>query len=232
MVDYYDNDDPGNAHLNADFPEDTYNDRPTPPKKKKAGMSTGMKVFVVCLVGFGLIGMACCGGVIFLGYKFSNSVTQDPVKVQQIATSIIDVQPPKGFSPMMAWDMSLFGTDFKMAILAAGTDSMMIMEMGFPYDADEVDVDQMMRQMKQQQGMGAQQGKNITIEKQTTEKVQLRGHPAEFIIATGKDDTGQQMIEITGGFPSKLGQMAILKLQIAHSQMNEEQAKQFVHSIK
>ena len=233
-MNYYDdqNDDPGNKHLHADFPEDTYNNVPAPRKKEKRGMSAGMKILVICLVGFGLFGVACCGGIIFLGYKFTNSVTEDPVAIEQIVTSIVEFERPKGFSPAMAWDMTLLGSDLKMAILVSGTDTLLLMELGIPYDAKEVDIDQMMRQMKEQQKMGAQNGKNITIEKTITEQVQLRGHPAEFMIAIGKDDAGVQMIDITGGFPSKKGQMAILKLQIARTQMDEEQAKKFVRSIK
>lgn len=91
--------------------QEDWADPSAPPKRR--GMGTGMKILVAIGVLFGVACLACCGGVMWLGYSLSNSLKTKPEEILAVQESIVSITPPPNVKPAMAMDV--LGT-FKMVI--------------------------------------------------------------------------------------------------------------------
>lgn len=207
----------------------------------------GSKVLLGLGIGCGLMLLLCCGGGIVFFYSAKDQikqvventiqVEQDPVKVKAISDGITDMQAPEGLQPEMATTINVPFTEQKFMTVAAyagpnrkGT--LIVAEFGEQMKG--ADPEEMKRQMQDsmQQQQGGQGAKNLQMVGEPREvKTTVRDQEATFKIQKGKTEDGDEYYQVQGVFQGK-GGPGFLMGQFPADQIDEEQTKAFVRSIK
>ena len=85
-----------------DNAESDYDRHERQPRKKKKGMSGGMKIFVILLSIFGGIMLLCCGVGVYFFLQIKKGVSDDPAVVSKVTQEIVTIEIPKEFSPVQS----------------------------------------------------------------------------------------------------------------------------------
>src|SRR6516164_8170247 len=88
--------------------QDDYGDEQPRPQ----GMTSTAKVLVVLGSIFGILLLACCGGLVFVGWKFQgvarsiakNFTTTNPQDIRARTAEIVHIDIPEEFEPLQAFD--------------------------------------------------------------------------------------------------------------------------------
>jgi hypothetical protein len=200
--------------------------QPQPPPKQ--GMSTGVKVLIILLCIFGGIALLCCGGMIYVGYKFKNAASEDPTVVKEVTKKIADIDIPPNFHPVRSIDVSFW---MKMRVVVyetkGRTGTLLLMEFSVP-NASEQD----MRQSLNQQGQG-QNVRNLQIKKTETKPFKIRGQDVEFTFAEAVESKSKVAYrQVKGAFPGKEKGAVMLMLQVQEKEYNEAAVVKMIKSIK
>lgn len=199
-------------------------------RRKESGC--GIKIVIALGIGFVVICIAVCAGGYFYVQK---GVTTEPDKVRDLTQSIIEVDVPPQVLPIMGIDLSMLGNNFVMAIYADHMGgSMWIMSVPAPYDPVAANVDDVLREMEQQQQQKPdnQKQKVIKIEKREDIEKQVNGKLAKFLVASGKDENGVPHTQVTGVFLSEKENLGMFNLVISEQQMDMAAGKRMVESVK
>lgn len=208
--------------MSRDFDDDT--GRPA----KKPGMSTGMKVLLVLGILGGLACIACCGGLYWVKSQFKMDFAEDPAKAIEVADEIAEVDLPEGFEGKGAANMTAFSFGMKMAIFeqTGGPGTMMLMQMKVP---EGTDVEKEFEKSLRQQSHGPHELENETTR---TQEIEVRGKPAKFVFAEGRDPKkGLDMRQVSGVFSAK-GGYGMLVIQVKADEFTDEQLEAIVRSIR
>jgi len=174
------------------------------------GMSSTMKVVLIILGAGGVLALICCGGVFYFGKQFAdkiqNSMTQEPARIREITSSIVDITIPDVYSPQMAMDFGMMGVQMKMCAYArdGGGDGggVFIMEMAGPQNANKQQMKQQFQQSLRQQG----KSQELTIESSETRTFTINGEECQFEFIKGKNSqNNQEMRQVMGVIPGKSG---------------------------
>lgn len=194
--------------------------------QQKSG-SGWLKVVIVIACLFGVLCMACCGGMYYFGRQMANSVTNKPEDVQRIASEISDLKIPDGLKPMMGMDATILGKGMRYAVFSEDQSrSLMLMEFTTPFDPNVA----ASPQFNMQQQPGAPRV-TMQMERQAARKVKIKGQVCQFMVGVGKDEQGKQIHSAVGSFPSKTGNLATLLYAAPAERMSEEQMRAFVDSL-
>jgi len=196
--------------------------------QKTSSSSTAFKVILIlgCIVG--VLCLACCGGMFWFGKQFANAMTQDPVRIREIATAILDFPIPEEFEPQVGMTPPMEQFGFQMAMFGRGqlpdqSGMLMLMEIPGPFQAGQMDIGEHMRQNQQ-----GQHQKHVTIEKSEKLKVEINGSVVSVEVGSGTDEEGTEVRQVVGGFPTRSGKTGMLIMQVQADKMSEEQARAFV----
>jgi hypothetical protein len=211
-----------------------------PPKKQ--GMSSTAKFVLILGSIAGVCLLACCGGVVFMGWKFQNIakdfMTMDPEVVRQRTEEIIHIDIPDDYAPTHAMKIDLMNVKMKqVAYQRKGSAGSMLMIMettqppmqGASPKQQREQMRQAMRQQAQQQGQA-----NDEIDEQSSESREftINGEsvPFEFIKGTAAQG-GVPTRQVVGIFPGREGTV-MLMLMAPESEYNEEEIVKMIESIR
>jgi len=205
--------------------------RPLPEKKK---MSGGAKVLIWLAVAFGGLILLCCGGLVWMGYQFANSISEDPATIAALTDEMAQIDVPEELKPKMSFDMKIpFSGQRIMAwvvYLDEGSQSTLML-CGMGPGAGAQNPEQMQQQVEQsmrQQGM--QQQQDMVSTQSETRQLTVRGEPASFTFTTGVTESGAPRTRVNGVFQGKSG-LVMIMMDADGEKYTEEQMVRMIEGI-
>ncbi|GAB4158789.1 MAG: hypothetical protein Tsb009_36030 [Planctomycetaceae bacterium] len=200
--------------------------------RRKQGMSTGMKIFVILLCIFGGLMLLCCGVGVYFGLKIKDGMSDDPVVAAKVAQEIVTMEIPKGLEPRqsMVMDIPLI-PKVKMVVYQGKTaeTSLMLMEVDVPPDQLQQNQSQDIQQKFEKQG---NQTERLKEKKVTFKDIEIRGQKVRFQFTTGTaEKTGAKTHQISGTFPGNKSTV-ILFMQYPDKAYTDEDIMKMLKSIK
>lgn len=203
----------------------------------KAGMGSGMKVFLILLAVFGGLGVLCCGGIGLFGYFAATTameaMSDDPAKIEEIRGEIADISIPAEFKPEMSMNFKVPLTDqrIRFVVYKGPQDPTMPMLMSMNFAG--LDAEQIRLQMEQQlEQQGKQKNKRINVEQYEEREFVINDKPAKFFFGHGKEEgSDHEVWQVVGSFEGKAGPTGFILIANQES-MTEEQITQLIESIK
>lgn len=206
--------------------------RDSPP----VGMSGTTKLLLILGGIAGLAVVACCGGGVFLSYKFQDMASSDPEKIRATAAEIVDMEIPPGFKPAQRMDMFGF---MKLVIFTAeekqpgkNQEASMLMLSAVSNPAGNDDQQQRATMRQQLEAQSRQGNNNLKVLKSTTREFKIRGGKSEFEFVEAEDQaTRKKVRQVIGSFPAKSG-TGMLILVVPEEQYDEQAAIRMIESIR
>lgn len=176
--------------------------------QSEEGMGTTAKVVLIILGAGALLLLVCCGVGAWWGKgmvdQFKDSMTDDPAKIAEITTSIVDITIPDEYTPQMAMNFAMFGVQMKMCAYSRTGDAggVLIMEMSGPQMGNRAQMKQQFQQSLRQQG----QNQDLQVESTVTRTFTINGEECDFEFVKGKNtQNNQDMRQVMGVIPGKTG---------------------------
>lgn len=174
---------------------------------EKSGMSSTAKVIIGIIAASVLTCAVCCGGVF---WWFSQRVSTDPAKVREMTESIVSIDIPAGWQPVMGMNWSL-GAQMEFVVYSPDQTNqsrlLVLMEMQVQ-GANQQQMEQQMQMQMSQQGMN----QDITVESSETRTFTIDGEEHDFVFAVGKNSAGDTVHQVTGVFPGKNGTAMLMMI--------------------
>jgi hypothetical protein len=195
----------------------------------KTGKSGTVKILLILLAVFVLLGVVCCGVGAWLFSK-SFEQTTDAATIRSWTQEIVSIEiPEEAFPPAVGVKMNWFG-QFAMNMVvygAPGGGTLTFANIGGQVANDPQARQQLDMQMRQQ---GATHQIHVTDTE--TKTVEIGGEQVEFTVGTGTESqSNAEWKEVTGTFPGKDG-IVTMKLQQPASSYDEEQVTAILESIE
>ncbi len=176
----------------------------------KAGMSGGMKAFLINAAILGTLCVLCCGIGGFFIYSFVPKMSTNPAEINAARDEMAKIELPAGFEPAQLFKFD----NFMMTMIALGyknpaihgtiTFAQMKLKVG-----DAAQRDQAMRQQLDRQGFGVP--KFLTNAKAETKTIKIKGQDCNFVFKRGDDSvTKKKADQITGVFEGNHGPVSIM----------------------
>lgn len=204
-----------------------------PEVPRKRGMSGGTKVLMILLVVFGILLLACCGGVVYLYQQMKAGLSTDPAVVDRVTSDITDIDLPEKFKPLQSMEMKIpFGPKMQMVFYRAGKapSVMMMIAVNVPMDEFNEEKQAEIRGNMKPQGEGAPE--LTDVESLKPFDVTIRGEEIRFDFIKGTDSkSGEKMIQVKGVFPGKSGAVMLL-LVVTESEFKRAELETLLKSIK
>lgn len=198
---------------------------PQPPRKIwpwVLGAGCGVMLLVCCGVG---------GALFYVGAKVAQGVSQDPVVVREVASSIAEIELPPELAPKFSMKLPFPTMDMTLVIFGDGENMVMLGDMQGTAFANATP-EALARQMED--SMRTQTGNRESINAESTEKREftIRGKPAEFVFTEGTGANSQKKLtEVMGAFPSEEG-FVIVVIHAEAEKFSKEQLVEIIESIK
>lgn len=184
--------------------------------------------------GCGVALLICCGvggGIFYIGAKVAKGVSQDPVVVREIASSIAEIELPPELAPRFSMKLPIPTMDMTLVIFGDGENMAMLGDMQGAAFANATP-EALAKQMED--SMRGQSGNRESINAESTEKREftIRGKPAEFVFTEGTGANSQKKLtEVMEAFPSEAG-FVIVVLHVEADKFSKEQLVEIIESIK
>jgi len=166
-----------------------------PPRKK--GMSGALKIILLLLGLFAVLGVVCCGVVVWV---FFSNVTTDPAKVSEMSDSIVTMQIPDYWEPVMGLNIVVIRMVFYQNGNADGVLVLMEAAEDKFQNREEFEIQARMSITEQMN----QQGNTVestTVIRSEHHNYSIRGEDVEFeFVVTEGDESGREFYEVTGIF--------------------------------
>jgi len=208
------------------------------PEFEKPGMSGTTKVLLVFGIGFGVLGLLCCGGLGVGGYMavrmLKDSTSTDPEVVKRVTAEIASITVPEALEPKMSMDMQVPFTDKKFMRMVTYTDvaddSVLWLA---EFNADIGDSEQMESQFRKSMEDGGQRRtEDLKVTESEKYEAEINGKPGKFTISKGIEESSQdEYFEVLGHFEGKSGP-AMLVLRVRSPQFSKDDVMNIVKSIK
>jgi hypothetical protein len=212
------------------------------------GMSSSTKVLLAVLGGGGLLALACCGGVGWLGYRawesfqqtIQESITQieeldeiyvdDPARIAELTATIVDIRIPARYEPYLGEDHTSVDFFRKQVHYGSNDDvgGIVIREM---LAGDLTTREEAARILA---GELTEEGWFYEFEPVSTEQrtFTINGEECSFEFRTGTDpDSGDNVREVVGTVPSG-GGVAYLVVYDTTANWDEAAIVAMIESIK
>ncbi len=210
-----------------DRSRDQWDDAPPP----KAGMSSGMKVFLILVAVLGCCCLVCCGVGAYFIYSVVPKVSQNPVDVNAARDEMAQITLPAGFEPVNMAKMdnmmfSMIAVNYhNPAVHGEITMVEFRLKVGNAKQQDE-----QMHQQLERQGFG--NPKHLTNTKSEAKTIDIKGQECNFNFKLGTDPgTHKKMREINGAFQGKKGPIMI-SIQMDDSAYKEDAIVKMLEAIK
>lgn len=197
----------------------------------KAGMSGGMKAFLILVAILGTCCVLCCGIVGFFAYQMFPKVSQNPAEINAARDDIAKIDLPAGFQPehMVKMDnffMTMTAVEYRdPAIDGHFSLGEMQVKVGEPAQREQA-----MRQQLDRQGIGAP--KNLRNAKSETKSIEIKGQECSFTFKRGEDAVSKKkMCQVQGVFEGKHGPVWIF-LEMDQKAFKEDAVIKMLEGIK
>jgi hypothetical protein len=197
----------------------------------KAGMSGGMKAFLIIVAILGTGCVLCCGVVGFFAYQMVPKISQNPAEVNAARDEIAKIELPAGFQPVTMFKMDNFfmnmtAVEYRDSAID-GRFSMAEMQLKVGEPAQR---DQAMRQQLEKQGIGTP--KTLRNAKSETKSIEIKGQECSFAIKRGEDPVSKKKIcQVAGLFTGKRGPVW-LSLEMDNQAFKEDAIVKMLEEIK
>lgn len=197
---------------------------PAPPPQNGC-----FKVFLVLLIVAAVGSFVLCGGagLIFWWVTTQFNMSMDPVKVREAANSIVDISLPDSYKPNFTGEVK--AVKVKMAVFGNEEKQIALMLLSVPQEIVEKSSEKDEAVEKAGEASG---GKIIKTEKTEKKTFKVRGQDVDFVFIEGSDDKGQKRKQISGEFPGKNDQKAILMLFGSPDKLSEQDLQGLLETIK
>ncbi len=210
-----------------------------PPPPPPAGTSTATKILLGCLIGFGVLGLLCCGGIIgvgWWGYSFvKHSVVHDPAEIQALVADVGTIDLPPGLHPEAGVNMHVPFIDhtFVKAVVYTDDHQKQILAIGeFSESFTAVDENRLRDEIDRALTRSEDRDDDDFVVQEThTVDLEIRGQPAKFRIDEGEDKHDRKLIRAFGQFEGHHG-VGLLFLQLDAEKYSVEQVEQLLRSIR
>ncbi|MFH1266140.1 MAG: hypothetical protein ABIK89_10460 [Planctomycetota bacterium] len=181
-----------------------------PPQKK--GLGCGCKLLILFGVLSVLLVVACCGGGIWMGMHFSNSVSEDPDVAVAVTEKMVRMDIPAELEPVGSLNVTWPLTGGTIIVGAAyadeSTQSLLVLASFGSIFAEEMQQQEMLDQLDQDvlQAKGLVPVVNVQDWETHEKEIEVRGQPVTFSFSVGQDvDSEAQRIEVNGTFEGEDG---------------------------
>jgi len=210
------------------------------PDPERRGMSGTTKVLLGFGIGCGVLALLCCGlfsvGGVWMANFFKESVTEDPVKIREIAREIVEMEIPPGLEPKAGLDMrNPFGGErFMTWVVFAGKDKgnenhLMIGQFNAQM-AKSGNFETQMRDSMQQSGQGEHEGVDVVESEPFDTKIHEKD--AQFRVAKAEGrKTKTAYWDVTGSFEGD-GGPAIFIMRLKADDFTKEEVLDILNSMK
>jgi hypothetical protein len=214
-----------------------------PPRKQ--GMSSTAKVLIILGSIAGVSLLACCGGVVFVGWKFqevaknfaANLTTNDPQEVRARTARIMHIDIPEQFPPMMALDLVfmkeiIYGTPNnpnKPMLLIVQIDKGFLGQQGGANTKQQRQ--EILQQMKQQGQQSGNMNTDIDEESSETREFTIDGEKVPFEFIKGTARGGGPSRQVVGVIPGREG-VIMLMMMVPESDYDEAAVVRMLESIR
>jgi hypothetical protein len=201
------------------------------------GMSTTTKMLLIFGGIGGVLMLACCGGVAYIGVRgaafLQQSFSEDPVVIRQRTQDMVQIDIPDSFEPEGAFDFIIL----RMVMYRSSNQSaLMLMEMNISMaGTPQEQRDEMLRGMRQQQQkQNAPGGANAQVNKleSTTKEIEIDGKPVEFEFIKGTQQGQNRTVrQVLGVLEGKRGAV-MLMLIVPEEDYDEDAVIKMLKSIR
>jgi hypothetical protein len=197
----------------------------------KAGMSSGMKAFLIVVAILGTCCVLCCGVGAFFIYSFYPKVSEAPADVDAARNEIAKIDLPAGFKPVRMVKM----------------DNMALTMIAVEYEDPAIDGRISLAEMRVKMGQAAQNdeairgrlesggfqtGKPLSNIKRETKTIKVNGQDCSFTFARGNQQgTKKKMREVSGAFDGPHGP-AWISIEMDDAKFNEDAIVKMLEGIK
>ena len=211
-----------------------------PPPPPPVGMSTPVKILLGCAVGFGVLGLLCCGSVVGVGvwsYSFlKHAIVREPAEIQALVADVGTIDVPPGLHPEAGVDarLPLIDRTFLKAVVYTDDHHDQVVAIGeFSESFTTVDERKLRDEINRALSKSDDRDDDDDFQIQETHGVDLeiRGQPAKFRIEEGVDKHDHKLIRALGQFEGHHG-VGLLFLQLDGEQHSVEQVEQLLRSIR
>lgn len=205
---------------------DEFNENP-----RKQGASTATKVVLVLACFLGVLCLACCAGVFYAGNRVAKSFSDDPVKIREVASSILEFNPPEALPPKGSMDMLVLGVGSRMAIYGdeKSESTLIVMEIALGDDT-QLPANLPINDPAAGAPDNMKHAQAQPFEQSVVQTITINGKETSIEIGTIKDND-EERVQATGNFTTKSGRLGNLILITKPSVMSQEQAIEFVRSL-
>jgi hypothetical protein len=197
----------------------------------KAGMSGGMKAFLIIAAILGTLCVLCCGIGGFFVYSFVPKVSTNPADINAARDEVAKIELPAGFEPAQMFKID----NFMMTMTAVGYKNpaihgsinfaQMKLKVGDPAQRDQA-----MRQQLDKQGFGTP--KFLTNAKSETKTIKIKGQDCNFVFKRGDDSaTKKKADQISGVFEGNHGPVSI-SIEMDDSAYKEDAIVKMLEAIQ
>jgi hypothetical protein len=213
---------------------------------RKQGMSSTAKVLIILGSIAGVCLLACCGGVVFVGWKFqdfaknvvANLATKDPQQIRDRTAKIIHVEiPEQQFPPAVAIDVVVMKEIIYGTLDKPNRPMLVIVEMDKNYlgqqggGSAKQQRQEILRAMKQQ---GQQPGMDTDINEESSEtrEFDIAGEKVPFEFIKGKaSQGGTPTRQVVGVIQGRAG-LIMLMIIVPESEYDEAAVVRMLESIR
>jgi hypothetical protein len=201
-------DQPGTSPTQWEAPYLGADETQGPPRKK--GPSCGCIVLIVLAILGGLFALVCCGGLAGVGFFFGSAMSEDPEVIAEVSDRLARMDVPEGLQPQVSFDMNVPFSDEPMMTWVVYADqstqsALIVGSFGGPMAGqNQEDVWEEIQSSMEQQG-AVQHEQDVRDWETVQKEITVRGEPVPYQFATGKDDSGNPRIQVTGVFQGRQG---------------------------
>jgi len=200
-------------------------------------MTTTGKVFLGLGIGCLVLVLLCCGGLglvgFFFGKSFQNATSDDPVVIEGVTDSIVEITVPPKLEPKgsVKWVVPFVNKEMLTLVFYGDAGDKSVLAL-IQFGADLGDNEAMKEQWQDSLREASQKDmKEVELVESEEFKIEINGSPATFIVGKGHNEHKKDVWQAMGPFEGK-GGSAMLFMQLDAEEFTKEELMEILHSMK
>jgi hypothetical protein len=199
----------------------------------KAGMSGGMKAFLIVVAILGTCLLLCCGGSALLSYFWLPKESTDPAQINVARDAIARINLPAEFKPARMFKINNFMTSITIVSYqnASVHGDITLLEMNVKLGGLKAN-EQIQSQMQQLERQGFAEHIRLINVNSTTKTIKINGRDCVFEFLEGEDPaTKTKRHQIAGVFAGRHGPV-LVSINMDDSAYHEDEIVKMLQTIQ